>query len=154
MTAFVVMLMASQALAHRGHNTLSIVDIDTKGVVTVTHVLSAHDTEPELVTLAPDAQPSVDDPEALKALERHLSRNFTVNGQALELVSTEFKGDDLTLVYRGKLKSPAKTVTIDYDLFPDSETAPVGMVNVHENGVVKSLTFLRGDGPQAVDFPS
>ncbi|MFN3808964.1 MAG: hypothetical protein ACK4SK_17500, partial [Asticcacaulis sp.] len=66
------LMLASPALAHRGHHTLSVVEIAADGAVTVTHTLSAHDSEPELVELAPDAQPSVDDPDALKALEAHL----------------------------------------------------------------------------------
>ncbi|ESQ74036.1 DUF6702 family protein [Asticcacaulis sp. AC402] len=146
------LMAAGAAQAHRGHHTLSVVEIGDSGEVTVTHTLSAHDTEPELVELAPDAAPSVDDPLALKALENHLSQAFTVNGQALEFISRDFQGDDLTFVYRGKLPSQPAVVTIGYGLFPATEHPPEGVVNVRAGGVTQTLHFEGGDAPKSVRF--
>ncbi|MDC7683899.1 hypothetical protein PQU92_11475 [Asticcacaulis sp. BYS171W] len=146
------LLLASPALAHRGHHTLTVVEIDATGKVTITHNLSAHDTEPELVELAPDAQPSVDDPDAFKALEAHLATAFKVNGQTFKPVSNDMAGDDIILVYGGKLPKAPKSVTIDYGLFPYSRQTGVGLVNVRVRGVTKSLTFAHGSAPQTATF--
>ncbi|MFN3807285.1 DUF6702 family protein, partial [Asticcacaulis sp.] len=119
---------------------------------TVTHTLSAHDSEPELVELAPDAQPSVDDPDALKALEAHLRHAFTINGQRLDFFAYEAWGDDLQFTFKGKLDGVPKTVTVAYGLFPNSRKTGVGLVNVRLNGVTRSLTFAKGDAPKTVGF--
>ncbi|ESQ87698.1 hypothetical protein ABAC460_18670 [Asticcacaulis sp. AC460] len=148
------LIAAGSAQAHRGHHTLSVVEIGKDGEVTVTHTLSAHDTEPELVELAPEAAPSVDDPEALAALEAHLGEAFTVNGQALSLAVTDFGGDDLTFVYLGRLPSRPVTVVIDYRLFPASDHAPEGVVNVRLDGITRTLHFHGGDAPKSVTFPA
>ncbi|UDF04486.1 DUF6702 family protein [Asticcacaulis sp. AND118] len=146
------LVFASPALAHRGHHTLSVVEITPDGEVTVTHTLSAHDTEPELVELAPDAQPSVDDSDALTALQAHLHDAFTVNGQRLNFFAFEAWGDDLQFTYRGKLNGAPKSVNIGYGLFPNSPKTGVGLVNVRLNGVTKSLTFGKGEGSKTVGF--
>lgn len=146
-------MFASPALAHRGHHTLSVVEIAPDGTVTVTHTLSAHDTEPELVELAPDAQPSVDDSEALTALQKHLHDAFTINGQKLDFFAFEAWGDDLQFVYTGKLRGRPKSLTIDYGLFPNSQKTGVGLVNVRRTGgPTQSLTFVRGDDAKSVSF--
>ncbi|ADU15088.1 DUF6702 family protein [Asticcacaulis excentricus] len=146
------LILASPAWAHRGHHTLSVVEIAADGTVTVIHTLSAHDSEPELVELAPDAQPSVDDPDALKALEGHLRDAFTINGQRLDFFAYEAWGDDLQFTFKGKLDRLPKTVTVAYGLFPNSRKTGVGLVNVRINGVTRSLTFAKGDAPETVGF--
>lgn len=71
------LMLAAPTAAHRGHASLAVVEIDAKsGAVTVTHRLTAHDVEPALVDIAPDAQPSLDDPDALAALIAHVGRTF------------------------------------------------------------------------------
>jgi len=54
------------AAAHRGHGVLSVVEIDAKtGGIRVSHRIPTHDVEPALAQIAPDAQTSLDDPEAV-----------------------------------------------------------------------------------------
>jgi len=54
------------AAAHRGHGALSVVEIDVKsGEVRVSHRVATHDAEPALALIAPDAQTSLDDPDAV-----------------------------------------------------------------------------------------
>jgi hypothetical protein len=61
------------AAAHRGHAALSVVDINAKtGAVTVRHRVAAHDAEPTLAVIAPDANASLDDPEAIEALKAYM----------------------------------------------------------------------------------
>lgn len=144
--------VAAPALAHRGHHTLSVVEITRLGKVTVTHYLSAHDTEPELTYLAPDAQASVDDPEAFAALEAHLGAAFLVNDLTLSPSTNTMAGDDLVFEFKGQFPEAPKTVTITYGLFPRSKKTGVGLVNIRLMGITKSLTFHRGDGPKSVSF--
>ncbi len=57
------------AVAHRGHGAMSVVDIDVRsGEVRVSHRVATHDAEPALALIAPDAQTSLDDPEAVEAV--------------------------------------------------------------------------------------
>ncbi len=82
----VVLLAAASALlaplpaaAHRGHGALSVVEIDAKtGAVTVSHRVPTHDAEPALTLIAPDAQASLDDPEAVEALKLYMDKRFLV----------------------------------------------------------------------------
>jgi len=144
------------AQAHRGHQTLSLVDVDARGEVRITHTLTAHDTEPELVRLAPAANPSVDDPDALQALLDHLAGGFTVNGSRAELLSYNLGSDMLTFVHRARVALAGKGLpqrfTIDYKLFAGSHSAPVGLVQVRYRGATKSLQCVPGSVPQSVDF--
>ena len=144
------------AQAHRGHQTLSLVDVDARGEVRITHTLTAHDTEPELVRLAPAANPSVDDPDALQALLDHLAGGFTVNGSRAELLSYNLGSDMLTFVHRARIALAGKGLpqrfTIDYRLFAGSYSAPVGLVQVRYRGATKSLQCVPGSVPQSVDF--
>ena len=137
-------LVATGALAHRGHHTLSVVAFDAQGRVTVTHTLSAHDTEPELVALAPDASPSLDDPDALAALQTHLTQAFKVNGATPTYVSHAFNEEDVVFTYQCPSQGMPRTVTIDYRLFPASVRPGTGLVNVRYQGVTRSLRFTPG----------
>src|SRR5262249_53460995 len=68
------------AVAPRGHAALSVVEIDAKtGAGTVSHRLPAHDAEPALAVIAPDAQASLDDPEAVEALKSYVAKRFSVS---------------------------------------------------------------------------
>ena len=144
------------ARAHRGHQTLSLVDVDARGEVRITHTLTAHNTEPELARLAPAANPSVDDPDALKALLDHLAGGFTVNGSKADLLSYYLGSDTLTFVYRARIALAGKGLpqrfTIDYKLFAGSYSAPVGLVQVRYRGATKSLQCVPGAAPLSVDF--
>ena len=138
------------ALAHRGHATLSVVVIDAaSGEVTVTHRMAAHDAEPALAVLAPDEQPSLDNDAAMDAFVDHLQSHFTVDGQTLRYVTREAEGDDLTLVFKGRVKTPVKTVVIEADLLPQLDAdIPEFQVNVRLGKVTRTLLFRPGVGAQ------
>ena len=79
LTAALIAGMASPALAHRGHGGLTVIEIDPgSGAVSVSHRFAAHDVEPALPSIAPEAQPSLDDPRAVADLEAHLGARFRV----------------------------------------------------------------------------
>ena len=149
-------LWARAALSHRGHQAMSLVDIGLHGEVRITHTLFAHDTEPELLRLAPAAAPTVDDAEALQALLVHLSEAFRVNGARGKYLSHVLGPDVLTFVYETKIAVAANasplSITVAYSLFSGSYKAPVGLVNVRYRGVTKGLQFLQGAAPQTVAF--
>lgn len=151
--------LATPAAAHRGHEALTVVEIDAAtGAVTVTHRAAAHDVEPALSVIAPNAQQSLDDPDAVKALEAYGARTFKLwdaNGKAVALThrKTNLAGDDVELIYAGQMPPGAtKTVTVDSNLLEDAHADEENLVNVRRAGVTKSAEFYLGQGPQKISF--
>lgn len=146
---------AGPALAHRGHSVLSVVVIDpASGELTATHRFSAHDVEPTLVELAPDANPSLDDPAALEAFIAHIGESFRVDGQPLAFLGSDLRGDDVALTYRGMVATPVRAVRIVADLLPETDAGeePEVQVNVRVGRVTRTLVFLPGDGEKTATF--
>lgn len=158
LVAALLLLAAAPAAAHRGHASLSVVEIDAaSGAVTVTHRLAAHDVEPALSRIAPDAQASVDDPDALAAFVAYAGRAFRLVGEdgtpaPLEHVRTELAGDSITVVYRTRLAAPAKTVTVDSNLLEETWPDQENQVNVRRSKVTRTVVFRPGDAAQEVTF--
>lgn len=156
--AALALLLPATASAHRGHSSLSVVEIDPRtGEFTVEHRMAAHDVEPMLVSIAPDAQPSLDDPEALAALRAYGGRAFRVwpaSGApaALTFVDDELVGDNVRLRYRGRLPTPVTAVRVDSDIGEETHDDQENQVNVRVGGVTRTVLFHRGSGSQAVTF--
>ena len=155
--AVLAALSASPAAAHRGHSSLSVVVIDPRaGTVIVTHRMAAHDVEPALLDIAPKAQPSLDDPDALAALAAYGGRAFSVRDEGgpvtLTHSGTDLAGDDVRLTYTGRLGGLGQTVTVDSDLLETMHPDQENQVNVRRAGVTRTVLFRPGDGPQPVDF--
>ena len=155
--ALLLAAAAGPALAHRGRSSLSVVEIDAaSGAVTVTHRMAAHDVEPALLDIAPDAQPSVDDPDALAALEAYVGQAFVLveDGRraALTHVRTELAGDDVRLVYAARLRPPARTVTVDSNLFEETHPDQENQVNVRRAKVTRTAVFRPGQAAQTISF--
>lgn len=151
------LMLAGPAAAHRGHSTLTVVEIDAAtGAVTVTHRVAAHDAEPALVDLAPDAQPSLDDPDALAALVAHGSRAFTLADEqgpvTLTHAETDLAGDDVRLIYTGRVRPTAHTFTVDSGLFERSHADQENQVNVRRGRITQTAVFRPGDPPQTLTF--
>jgi len=151
-------LCASPALAHRGHAGLTVVEIAADGGVSVVHRFAAHDVEPALVSIAPGAQPTLDDPAAVAALEAHVGSHFRldVGGQTLALrhVETRLAGDQVRLDFAGAANGPVETVTVDLDFFPGVHDDQEQQVNVRIGGVTRSVVFRPGSQAQTVSFAS
>ena len=152
----VAALLASPAAAHRGHSSLSVVEIDAAGAVTVTHRMAAHDVEPALIDLAPDAQPSVDDPDALAALVAHAGAAFRLWDERgpvrLAHAATELAGDDVRLTYTGRLAGPGRALQVDSDLLEAAHADQENQVNVRRAKVTRTVLFRPGGPPQPVEF--
>lgn len=154
-----LLALPSVAAAHRGHASLSVVEIDaTSGAVTITHRMAAHDVEPALSGIAPDAQQSLDDADALRALEAYAGRAFRLwdaEGKAVPLVHkrTDLAGDDIEMVYAAQLPLAAKAaVSVDSGLFEEAYEDQENQVNVRRNKVTRTALFRPGDAPQRISF--
>ena len=149
-----ILTSGGAALAHRGHATLSVVVIDpATGEVTVTHRMAAHDAEPALAVIAPDEQPSLDDDIAMEAFVAHLETHFTVNGETLRFETREAEGDELALVFKGKVNTPVRAVVVEADLLPQvDDSVPEFQVNVRVGKVTRTLLFRPGMGAQTAMF--
>lgn len=148
------------AAAHRGHGVLSVVEIDARtGGVKVSHRIPAHDAEPALAQIAPDAQASLDDPDAIDALKTYMLRTFSVgvNGDAVNLTLKDMTlaADEVRLEYVGKV-APADvraTVEVRAAMFADIYGDEVNQVNIRRLGVTRTLVFNSpdADAPQTLD---
>ena len=151
-----LMLAPLPAAAHRGHGALSVVEMDAKsGGVKVSHRIPAHDAEPALALIAPDAQASLDDPDAVSALKTYMLRSFrvAVNGQVVDLVLKDMTlgADEVRLEYAGQI-APADVgaeVTVRASMFADVYDDEVNQVNVRRLGVTRTLVFAAGEAWQA-----
>jgi hypothetical protein len=140
------------AAAHRGHAALSVVEINGKtGDVTVSHRIPAHDAEPALAVIAPDAQTSLDDPEAIAALKAYMLKQFCVaiDGKIVELTLKDLTlgADEVRFEYVGKI-TPADTtamVGIKAAMFADIYGDEVNQVNVRRFGVTRTLMFTGAE---------
>lgn len=151
-------VLATPVLAHRGHSGLTVVVIDAGGAVSVTHRFAAHDVEPALVTVAPEAQPTLDDPAAVAALEEHLDRRFRleIDGERIDLdhAATDLAGDNIEVDYSGN-RSPTpgvRSVRVDLDFFPGVHDDQEQQVNVRWAGVTRTVLFRPGTRAQTIRF--
>ncbi len=132
------------------------------GAVSVVHRFAAHDVEPALVSIAPDAQPSLDDPKAVAALEDHLAARFRIDVDgapvALRRTETALAGDNIRIQFdgdrvAGDQAAPApRSIRIDLDFFPGVHDDQEQQVNVRVDGVTRTVVFRPGSAAQTVDF--
>ncbi len=158
LAAAAMLFLPAAAAAHRGHASLSVVEIDAAtGAVTVMHRMAAHDVEPALSVIAPDAQQSLDDAAAVAALVAYAGRAFQVwdaDGKrvALEHKATTLAGDSVELVYAAQLPAPARAVSVDSNLFEDAHDDQENQVNVRRGKVTRTAVFRLGDAAQRISF--
>lgn len=158
LTAALVAAMASPALAHRGHGGLTVIEIDPgSGQVRVSHRFAAHDVEPALPSIAPEAQPSLDDPRAVADLEAHLGARFrvAVDGAPVTVshADTVLAGDNVRVNFAGETADrEIAAVTVDLDFFPGVHDDQEQQVNVRINGVTRTVVFRPGSEAQTVTF--
>lgn len=149
-----LLLLAAPAAAHRGHATLSVVEIDAKsGAVVVTHRMAAHDVEPALVAIAPAAQPSLDDPDAVQALIAYVRQRFRISGVPLAFAGQRLAGDLVELRYTGRLKGRPATLGIAGALFGETFPDHTTQVNVRRAGETRSVVFGASDPEKPLALP-
>ena len=156
--AALAIALAGPAAAHKGHAGLTVVEIDpVSGGVTVVHRFYAHDIEPAFAAIAPDAQPSLDDPAAVRGLEEHLQARFRldVDGArvALHHTDTVLAGDNVRIESAGQVTPAAvHAVRVDLDFFPDVYEDMEQQVNVRVAGVTRTVVFAPGSTAQTITF--
>ena len=158
LAAVLIAGLATPVLAHRGHAGLTVIEIDpVSGAVSVVHRFAAHDVEPALVSIAPQAQPSLDDPRAVAELETHLRQRFRLNidGAAIPVThaATDLAGDNIRVEFAGETTDRSiAAVTVDLDFFPGVHDDQEQQVNVRINGVTRTVVFRPGSAAQTVTF--
>lgn len=144
---------ATPSIAHRGHDGLTLVTLAKDGKVTVSHRFEAHDVEPMLARIAPDAQSSLDDPDAVRTLVNYLEARFRLNtGRspiALRQQKVDVTSDIVQVDFVGKMPLSARSLSITNALFDGLRTRQVNQVNVRRGNVVRTLTF-DGAGTQRI----
>jgi hypothetical protein len=144
------------AAAHRGHGVLSVVEIDAPtGGVRVSHRIAAHDAEPALALIAPEAQASLDDPDAVEALKAYMLRTFSleINGGSVDLTLKDLTlgADEVRFEYVGQV-SPADVraaIGLRAAMFADVYGDEVNQVNIRRLGITRTLVFSGSDADAA-----
>lgn len=158
LTAALIAGLATPAVAHRGHAGLTVIEIDpASGAVSVTHRFAAHDVEPALPSIAPEAQPSLDDPRAVADLEAHLGARFRVSIDGADVplrhAGTTLAADNVRVDFAGETADrDIQAVTVDLDFFPGVHDDQEQQVNVRVDGVTRTVVFRPGSAAQTVSF--
>lgn len=158
LTAALIAGLATPAVAHRGHAGLTVIEIDpVSGAVSVMHRFAAHDVEPALPTIAPEAQPSLDDPRAVADLEAHLGARFRVSIDGADVpvshAGTTLAADNVRVDFAGETADrDIDEVTVDLDFFPGVHDDQEQQVNVRIDGVTRTVVFRPGSTAQTVSF--
>lgn len=148
--------LAPQAGAHRGHDAMSVVTLDPDGKVTVSHRFEAHDLEPALAEIAPNAQTSLDDPEAIAELKTYLLAHFHLRADGsevpLSVASVEIGVRDVRVDYAGSVKGRPKAVAVQSTILREIYPRQVNQVVVKRGSYVQTLRF-SGDEVKTVALP-
>ena len=158
LTAALIAALATPAIAHRGHAGLTVIEIDpVSGAVSVTHRFAAHDVEPALPSIAPEAQPSLDDPRAVADLEAHLGARFRLSIDGADVpvthAGTALAADNIRVDFAGETADrDIEAVTVDLDFFPGVHDDQEQQVNVRVDGVTRTVVFRPGSEAQTVSF--
>ena len=139
----------SPAAAHRGHDALTVVTVAANGSLTVSHRFEASDIEPALARIAPDAQPSLDDPEAVEALVAYLQRRFNLSTErgpiALVPGKTDLGASEVRVSFTGNASRPFRRLTLRSDLLGDVYPNQVNQVNIRAGATTRTLALSAGD---------
>ena len=158
LTAALIAALATPAIAHRGHAGLTVIEIDpVSGAVSVTHRFAAHDVEPALPSIAPEAQPSLDDPRAVADLEAHLGARFRLSIDGADVpvthAGTALAADNIRVDFAGETADrDIEAVTVDLVFFPGVHDDQEQQVNVRIDGVTRTVVFRPGSEAQTVSF--
>jgi hypothetical protein len=138
--------------AHRGHHGLSHLLIAKDGRLRLTHYFSAQDIEPELVTLSPNSQPSLDDLDSMQSLIKHLETGLLINNQGLKLVDKELVDDRALFILEGKLRVGTSSLKLDLNLFPYSDHFHSLNMTIENGGKKRGFRILRGQTLGPIDL--
>jgi hypothetical protein len=150
--ALLALAAVAPAAAHRGHDAMSVMTLGADGALTVSHRFEAHDLEPALASIAPDAQPSLDDPEAIAALKAYLQHRFAVNagGKPVPLAfsAIEVGVRQVRVDYAGRVKGKPKALEVQSTILRDVYPKQVNQVVVRAGKIVRTLRFAGSEAYQ------
>lgn len=148
-----VVAAALPAGAHRGHDAMTVVTLAGEGQLTVSHRFEAHDLEPALAEIAPQAQASLDDPAAIEELKLYLLAHFKVTADGapvtLAVANVEIGVRDVRVDYTGVLKGKPKALEMRSTILRDIYPRQVNQVIVRRGQDVQTLRFT-GDETKTV----
>lgn len=148
--------LAPQAGAHRGHDAMTVVSLEPDGQVMASHRFEAHDLEPALAEIAPNAQTSLDDPDAIAELKNYLLAHFHLRADGKEVplavASVDIGVREVRLNYAGQVKGRPKAVAIQTTILRDIYPRQVNQVEVKRGAFARTLRF-GGDEVQTVALP-
>ena len=143
------LLFATMASAHRGHDAMTTVTVMADGEVRVSLRFAAHDIEPALADIAPDAQANLDDPVAISAFVNYLRRTFSLASERGPILLSpgpiDVDSDEVQIGFVGKARGPIRQLTIMTKVLTDIYPQQINQVNVRVGDVVQTLTFTSGD---------
>ena len=149
--ALALVSMASfspEAGAHRGHDAMSVVTLGADGAVTVSHRFEAHDLEPALAEIAPQAQTSLDDPAAIAELKTYLLAHFSLSADGtpvqLTVSSVEIGVRDVRVDYAGVIPGEPRALELRSTILRDIYPRQINQVIVRRGQNVQTLRFADG----------
>ncbi len=135
---------------------MSVVTLGDDGKVTVSHRFEAHDLEPALTEIAPQAQASLDDPEAIEELKAYLLAHFTLGADgtpvALTVASVDIGVRDVRVDYTGTIAGKPKALALRSTILRDIYPRQVNQVILRRGQDVQTLRFA-GDETKVVALP-
>jgi hypothetical protein len=150
-----LVMTAGPAAAHRGHDAMTMVTLGDGGRLTVSHRFEAHDLEPALAKIAPDAQTSLDDPEAITALKAYLLRRFTVSAKGkavgLTITAVDIDASQVRVECAGTVKGAPKTLELQSSILRDVYPSQVNQVIFRHGKFARTLRFA---GSEAYQVPT
>lgn len=154
--ALAAVSLGTQAAAHRGHDAMSVVTLGPDGAVTVSHRFEAHDLEPALAEIAPDAQTSLDDPQAVEELKTYLLAHFSMSADGvavpLTIASVDIGVRDVRVDYTGTVQGRPKAVALKSTILRDIYPRQVNQAIVRRGQYVQTVQF-SGDEVKTVALP-
>lgn len=145
MAALGLAALAPVAQAHRGHDAMSVVTLAEDGAMTVSHRFEAHDLEPALAEIAPQAQASLDDPEAIAELKTYLLAHFSVSADGtpvpLAVKSVDIGVRDVRIDYSGTVPGNPAALALRSTILRDIYPRQVNQVLVRLGNNVQTLRF-------------
>ena len=148
----------SPASAHRGHDALTVVTVGAGGTLTVSHRFETSDIEPALGEIAPNAQPSLDDPDAVEALVAYLQRHFAVSSERGPIVlapdKTDLGASEVRISFTGSAGRPFRRLTVHGDLLSDIYPDQVNQVHIRSEAITRTIALSAGDSPTIAIAPA
>jgi hypothetical protein len=142
-------MLSPAAQAHRGHDAMSVLTLADDGKITVSHRFEAHDLEPALAEIAPQAQASLDDPEAIEELKAYLLAHFSVSADGtpvpLTIASVEIGVRDVRVDYSGTVSGKPAALELRSTILRDIYPRQVNQVLVRRGNNVQTLRFAGSE---------